>query len=147
METDETDTETELTGNQTGTESVGNRSEATVAGGLEENVAGALTYLFGFVTGFIFYLIEDDNEFVRFHAAQSIIVFGGLLVLSFAITFMQIFLEMMPAIGWIMSLTLGIFSTLLGPIAFILWIVLLVKAYKGQRYGLPIAGDMAEGWV
>lgn len=138
MATDEVKTETELADDY---------QETKVAGGLDENVAGALTYFLGFVTGLIFYLIEEDNEFVRFHAVQSMIVFGGLFVLSFAITFVQIFFELIPYVGWIFSLALGLVSMLLGPIAFVLWIVLLFKAYKGQRYALPGIGDMAEQYM
>lgn len=138
MATDEVKTETELADDY---------QETKAAGGLDENVAGALTYFLGFVTGLIFYLIEEDNEFVRFHAVQSMIVFGGLFVLSFAITFVQIFFELIPYVGWIFSLALGLVSMLLGPIAFVLWIVLLFKAYKGQRYALPGIGDMAEQYV
>lgn len=120
---------------------------AKIAGGLDENVAGLLTYVLGVITGLIFYLIEEENKFVRFHAAQSIIIFGGLIVLSIAITFIQVFLEFIPFVGWIFSLLFGLVWLLIGPIAFVLWIVLMYKAYQGERYKLPIAGDMAEGWV
>lgn len=140
MATDETKIETEP-------ELVDDYPEMKVAGGLDENVAGALTYALGFVTGLIFYLIEEDNEFVRFHAVQSMIAFGGLLVLSFAIGFLQLFFELIPFVGWMFSLALGLVSILLGPIAFVLWIVLLFKAYKGQRYALPGIGEMAERYV
>ena len=44
--------------------------------GLEDNIAGLLCYVAGWVSGLIFLLIETENKFVRFHAVQSIIVFG-----------------------------------------------------------------------
>ena len=101
------------------------------AGGLEENVAGALCYVLGWVTGLIFYLIETENQFVRFHAVQSMIVFGFLNAV--AVIF-----------GWIFW---GyIFNSVIGVLAFILWIILIIKAYQGVKYKLPIAGDMAEKW-
>mgnify|MGYP001075015846 CR=1 FL=1 len=100
--------------------------------GLEPNVAGLLCYLFGWVSGLIFFLIEKDS-FVRFHAMQSIIVFGAITVLSiiFGILFM------VPFVGAILGAILWI-GTL------ILWILLMVKAYQGERFKLPIAGDIAE---
>src|SRR5271168_1511846 len=52
--------------------------------GMSENVAGLLCYLLGWITGLIFYLI-DKRPFVRFHAAQSIVVFGGLNILSYVL--------------------------------------------------------------
>ena len=101
--------------------------------GLDENIAGLLCYVLGWVSGIIFLLIEQENKFVRFHAMQSILVFG-------IITLAMIVLGWIPVLG-------GIFSGFLGILAFILWIVLIVKAYQGTRYKLPWAGDQAEKWV
>jgi uncharacterized membrane protein len=99
--------------------------------GLEENVAGLLTYVLGFVTGIIFLLIEKDNKFVRFHAMQSIVVFGAFFVISLV-------LNVVPVIGTIVSVLI------LPPLSLIVWIVLMVKAYQGNCYKLPIAGDFSE---
>jgi uncharacterized membrane protein len=103
---------------------------AKTSTGLEENIAGLLCYLLGWVTGLIFLLIEKDNKFVRFHAMQSIIVFG-------LYTIVIIVLRFIPVIGWVLSGILGL-------IALILWIVLMVKAAQGEKYKLPWAGDLAE---
>jgi uncharacterized membrane protein len=97
--------------------------------GMEQNTAGLLCYVLGWVTGIIFLLLEKDNRFVRFHAIQSIIVFGFLNVLG-------IVLGLIPVIRW--------FTWIIGVIAFILWVVLMVKAYQGKMYKLPVAGDIAE---
>ncbi|MCA0991517.1 DUF4870 domain-containing protein [Pseudalkalibacillus hwajinpoensis] len=99
--------------------------------GLEENVAGLLTYVLGFVTGIIFLLIEKENKFVRFHAMQSIVVFGAFFVISLV-------LNVVPVIGTIVSVLI------LPPLSLIVWIVLMVKAYQGKQYKLPIAGDFSE---
>ncbi|WP_242688833.1 DUF4870 domain-containing protein [Bacillus sp. Cs-700] len=99
--------------------------------GLEENVAGLLTYVLGFVTGIIFLLIEKENKFVRFHAMQSIVVFGAFFVISLV-------LNVVPVIGTIVSVLI------LPPLSLIVWIVLMVKAYQGNHYKLPIAGDFSE---
>jgi uncharacterized membrane protein len=101
--------------------------------GMQANVAALLSYLAGFITGIIFYVIEKDNKFVRFHAMQSIIVFGALFVLNMILAFI-------PFIGWILMPVVSI-------VTLVLWILLMVKAYKGESFKLPIAGDMAEKQV
>jgi len=101
--------------------------------GLDENVAGLLSYLVGFITGILFFVLEKDNSFVRFHAMQSIITFGGIFVISLVLGFI-------PIIGWILALLLPF-------VALILWILLMVKAYQGERYKLPVVGDIAEKQV
>ena len=98
--------------------------------GLDENVAGLLCYVLGWVSGIIFLLLERENKFVRFHAIQSIVVFAVLSVAGIIL-------------GWIPILG-GAFSAIIGVLSFILWIVLMVKAYQGSRYKLPWAGDFAE---
>ena len=98
--------------------------------GMEQNVEGLLCYVVGWITGIVFLLLEKDNRFVRFHAIQSIVVFG-------AFTVLEIIFGFIPVIGWILNALLGI-------LAFILWIVLMVKAYQGQMFKLPVAGDIAE---
>jgi uncharacterized membrane protein len=98
--------------------------------GMQPNVAALLSYLVGFITGIIFYVIEKENKFVRFHAMQSIITFGFLFVLGFI-------LGVIPLIGWVLMPVLWIVEV-------VLWIVLMVKAYQGEKFKLPIAGDIAE---
>ena len=98
--------------------------------GLDENVAGLLCYVLGWLTGLVFLLIEKESEFVKFHAMQSLVVFLGITVLSIALGFI-------PYIGWVIS-------SMIGLIGLILWIVLMIKAYQGERWKVPIAGDFAE---
>ncbi|MBL7125026.1 MAG: DUF4870 domain-containing protein [Dehalococcoidales bacterium] len=101
--------------------------------GLAENVAGLLCYVLGWISGLVFILIEQENKLVRFHAMQSIIVFGTLTIANFI-------LGWIPFIGafliWLISL-LGL----------VLWIVLMIKAYQGTKYKLPWSGDLAEKWL
>jgi uncharacterized membrane protein len=98
--------------------------------GLDENVAGLLCYVVGWITGIIFLVLEKDNKFVRFHAIQSICVFG-------LFTAIEIVFGWIPFIGWVVN-------SIVGVIAFILWILLMVKAYQGQKWKLPWAGNFAE---
>jgi len=110
--------------------------------GIEANVAALLSYVAGWITGLIFLLIEKDNKFVRFHALQSIVLFGALtavwIILSvlsaiFLFTRLYFFFPLFRLIGillWLFSL--------------VFWIVLMVKAYQGEKFKLPIAGDIAD---
>ena len=104
--------------------------------GIEENVAGLLTYLVGWITGVVFLFIEQENSFVRFHAMQSIVVFVPLMILSWFIGFLPFdvfFLFVDADLGdalWLFTL--------------FLWLFLMYQAFQGRRYKLPFAGDFAE---
>lgn len=123
-----------------------------VVGGLEENVAGALTYVVGFITGLVFYLIEDDNEFVRFHAMQSMIVFGGLFVLGWVFSFLQAMFGFggfgfsfgVSMVSWLVGMVLWLVYMAVMVAAFVLWLTLMFKAHGGERWKVPIAGNIAE---
>lgn len=97
--------------------------------GLDENVAGFLCYLLGFITGIVFLVVEKKSRFVKFHAMQSTITFLGLFVISLVLGVIPIIHLLLFPI-WILSL--------------ILWLLLMVKALRGERYLLPIVGKMAE---
>jgi uncharacterized membrane protein len=121
-----------------------------VAGsGMSENVAAALSYVLGWVTGIIFFLI-DKRPYVRFHAAQSIVTFGGLHVI-------RIVVGVFFGVGWLFGGyhhysygTLGSFGlgvallALTGLISLLLWIVCMIKAAQGERFMVPIAGPIAQ---
>jgi len=102
--------------------------ETTV--GMEPRVAGLLCYLGAWVTGIIFFVLEQKNRWVRFHAAQSLLTFGGLLIIG-------IILGWIPFVG-------DVFAGIIGFTAFVLWIILMVKAYHGEHFKLAWVGDIAE---
>ncbi len=108
-------------------------SQAKTSTGMSQNVAGLLCYLAGWITGIIFLILEKDNRFVRFHAVQSIAA-------SVTLTVAFIILMFIPLIGWILLWILDI-------AAFIMWIVLMLKAYRGEQYKLPVFGNFAESQV
>ncbi len=113
--------------------------------GLSENVAGLLCYVFGWVTGLIFFLI-DKRPYVRFHASQSIVLFGGLHIVYFILGMvLGIGMFSFGGFGGFAGLGFGwaLFS-LLDLVIFILWILLMVKAYQGERFRVPIVADLAE---
>ena len=101
--------------------------------GLAPNVAGLLCYLGIWITGIVFFVLEQKNKWVRFHAAQSIIVFGVLFVTGMVL-------------GWIPFIGHGL-ASIVGIVGFILWIVLMVKAYNGELFKVVAAGDIAERMV
>ncbi|MCL4845810.1 MAG: DUF4870 domain-containing protein [Acidobacteria bacterium] len=101
--------------------------------GLDANLAALVCYVLGFVTGIVMLVIEKDSKFVRFHAMQSVMTFLGLFAINIVLGFI-------PILGWLISL-------LLLPVTVILWLVLMFKAYQGEKFKLPIVGDMAEQQV
>ena len=108
---------------------------------MAENVAGLLCYVLGWITGLIFYFV-DKRPFVRFHAAQSIVVFGGLHILQIVLgVFFGFSIFMTGFAGF--SFAWALYS-LIGLVAFVLWIVLMIKAHQGQRFRVPVAADIAE---
>lgn len=112
------------------TKTANSEEEKKSSTGLEENVGGLLAYLLGFISGIVFLLIEKENAFIRFHAMQSVILFGFFFVFGFVVNFI-------PIVGLFVSL-------LMAPVTLVLWIVLMVKAYQGEKYHLPVTGKMAE---
>ena len=106
---------------------VGERSST----GLDANLAAALAYLAGFVTGIVFLIVEKESGYVRFHAMQSTVLFVAVLVLSVA-------LNSLPLLGPIL------YAFIVFPAVVILWLVMMFKAYSGDRFKLPLVGDFAE---
>ena len=98
--------------------------------GLKANIAALVCYLGVWITGLIFLFIEKKSPFVRFHAAQSLVTFGILGILT-------VILRYIPYIWWL--------STIVGLLTFVLWLVLMYKAYQGESYKLPLFGDIAAG--
>ncbi len=113
--------------------------------GLNERTAAVLSYLAGWITGIIFFVIEN-NKFVRFHAMQSILVFGSISVVLTVISFLRTILLAVFRLGGglVLLRLLGLVSSLLWIGMLILWVILMVKANQGETFKLPIAGDIAE---
>jgi uncharacterized membrane protein len=110
---------------------------ATVTTGLTDNLAGALAYVTILpAIGFLLLVPYNKNRFVRFHSFQCIFLNIAWLVLWFG-------LSVVPLLGWVGFLLLP----LLGFIGLILGIVLIIKAYQGQTFKLPVIGDLAEKYA
>ena len=117
--------------------------------GLDENIAALLSYIFGWVSGLIFFLIEKDSRLVRFHAMQSLLfnVLVGVVLIALWIVLFVVFM--------IASQISGALTTLLSLVSLLIWgvfglavlagfILCLVKAFQGQYFKLPLIGNFAE---
>lgn len=102
------------------------QNEATA--GLDKTTAAALSYVLGPITGVVFYVISKD-PFVRFHALQSIVVFGILVLVQMILGATIIFVFLLP---------------LISILSFILWLVLIYKAWLGEEWLVPVLGDVVE---
>jgi uncharacterized membrane protein len=105
--------------------------EARSALGCTANVAAALAYVLGWISGAVVLVLERDNRFVRFHALQSVLVFGVLSVAWFVGL-------SIPVLGWLVSFIV------IPPLSAVLWLLLMFKAYQGERFKVPFAGDVAD---
>ena len=124
------------------------KSDSTM--NMEENVASMVCYIGTWVTGLIFYFMEKKNKTVRFHAMQSILTFLPLMIISYALWWIGIpkwsygggyygfgnFDPGIPALVWI---SYGLWA-----LTGILWLILVFKSYQGEKFKLPIVGDIAE---
>ena len=99
--------------------------------GLDANLAAALSYLLGFVSGAVFLVLEKENRFVRFHALQSVLAFGG-------VTLLWVLLNAVPILGFVLGVLVII------PASAIIWLLLMFKAYQGEEFKLPVVGPIAE---
>jgi uncharacterized membrane protein len=114
----------------------------TAAAGLTDNLAGLLCYVFGFITGILFLVLEpyNRNKFIRFHAFQAIFFNIAIIAVMIALSIVGVALHMIPMMWALMGLLHLV--AWLGSLA--VWIFLMIKAYQGQCWKLPVVGDLAE---
>lgn len=117
--------------------------------GLDENVAALLSYIFNWVSGLVFFLIEKSSRLVRFHAMQSILLTVIGFVLFLVLWFGWIIFAIIGAM--IADFLPGLISLVFGLLLFVFWvgiviawIMCLIKAYQGQYFKLPLIGNLAE---
>ena len=108
---------------------------------MSENLAATLSYALGWLTGLIFYLI-DKRPYVRFHAAQSMVIFGGLHILTFVV---GAFFGLSWITGGWAGFSLGLtLYRILHLVSVVLCVVLMIKAHQGERFRVPFAADLSE---
>ncbi len=108
---------------------------------MDDNMAGALCYLLGFITGIVFLVLEPYSKrpFVRFHAFQSILFSVGWIAISIALSIVFLILGAILHM-WLLFVPLRMLIGLLG---FVLWIVCMFKAYNREMFQLPVVGPIA----
>lgn len=152
MEANPTDVDTSIPPE---TDEGSDASTVETGSGLDENVAGALAYGLGVLTGVVFYVIEQENEFVRFHAAQSIVVFSLIFVATVGLGIVGALVSALFFtgstggffVGSIFSLVLTLAWFAVSVVAFGLWIYLMVRAYQGRTPRVPVAAGIADKLV
>jgi uncharacterized membrane protein len=116
---------------------------ASASAVIEENVAGALCYLVGVLTGVLFLVIEpySRNPAVRFHAFQSIFAWIAAMIIGMVLSTVGYVIGALPFIGWLLNILLWLAFSL-GVV--VLWLLLMFKAYNKERFVLPVIGPWAE---
>jgi uncharacterized membrane protein len=111
--------------------------------GMEENLASALCYLLGILTGVLFLVLEPykNNRTIRFHAFQSIFMWCAVFAVFIVLTVIGTILAMIPVLGWIVAAVLHGVAVLA---ALGLWLFLMYKAYNKEKFVLPLIGPLAE---
>jgi|SRR4026208_652591 uncharacterized membrane protein len=117
--------------------------------GLDENIAALLSYVFGWVSGLIFFLMEKDSRLVKFHAMQSIllnavaIVVGIVLWVGWVVVAL-ILTQVSEVLASLVSIVMGLLMFVLYVGVFIAFVMCLIKAYQKQYFKLPVIGNFAE---
>jgi uncharacterized membrane protein len=109
--------------------------------GLDPRVAAALSYLVGWFTGVLFLILERDNRYVRFHAMQSLVGLGGLFIVWAGLFLISVIVMFFSAVMFRLLMWIALGAWLL---SLIVWLICMLKAYLGEVWKLPIAGDVAE---
>ena len=117
--------------------------------GLDENVAALLSYIFTWVTGLVFFLIEKNSRFVRFHAMQAILLGGGALVLGIVLWIAWVVLAIIMAmvsdvLASLVGIVVGLVIFVFYIAVLVAWVLCLIKAYQKQYFKLPVLGNFAE---
>src|SRR5438094_7881299 len=108
--------------------------------GMDERLERVLAYSLGWISGLILFFLEKNRN-VRWHAAQSMVTFGILSILMFAVSMLRNFLAWIPLIGWLTSAGLGLLISALWGVMVILWVWLMVMGCVEVDYRVPIASD------
>jgi uncharacterized membrane protein len=117
--------------------------------GLDENLAALLSYVVGWISGLIFFLIEKDSRLVRFHAMQSILLNVAAAIVGVALWFLSLISwvlvsQISGVLSFLISVVVGLVAFVLGLGFFIAVIMCLIKAYQNQYFKLPVIGNLAE---
>ncbi len=119
------------------------KPEAESSTGMSANVAGLLCYVAGWITGIVFVVLEKKSTFVKFHAWQSIMIFGVLMVAHLILsTILRAIAVATFSPG--LAIFAGVLGTIIWILMVVLWIILVIQAGTGKMWKVPGAGDWAE---
>jgi uncharacterized membrane protein len=120
------------------------RAQGTV-GALRENMAGVLAY-FTFLPAIVFLVAEpySKNRFVRFHSLQCLLLWGAAVLFAIALKLASVVLLIIPVLGPLLVTVVGAVIVLAGVL---IWLVLVIKAFQGEMFRLPVLGDFAEHYA
>ena len=107
---------------------------------LDPNLAAALSYLLGCISGILFFVLETQNKRIRFHALQSILIFTVLTLLSLGSALLAILTDFVP---------FRLASSTIWILHFVVWLVMIITSYQGKTLKIPGIGDFAQeqvGW-
>lgn len=119
----------------------------TTATSMEDRKAAVWSYALWWVSGIVFFFLRRRNPFVRFHAAQSTVFFGGVFIIISALYLLLGLISPIPILGFVLGPVLSCLAGLLFIPAALVWVFLMVQAYRGVTIKLPIVGDYAEALV
>lgn len=109
--------------------------------GLDPNLAAGLAVLFAPISSLVFYLIEKNSRYVRFHAAQSLVFGGALFVAWIVLSIASFVLALIPILGAIIAMVLSLALMAAG---FVGWLILLIKAFTGSEWQMPVVAPYAH---
>jgi uncharacterized membrane protein len=115
--------------------------------GLDANIAAALSYFFGLLSGALFFAMENDSRFVKFHAMQSMLVSVAAIVVYIVYTIVFMILWRLPFIGWIAGIFASLGWLVLALACLGIWLYCMFRAFQGERFKLPFIGEVAEKQV
>ncbi|MFL5624406.1 MAG: DUF4870 domain-containing protein [Ktedonobacteraceae bacterium] len=119
--------------------------------GLNARTEALLSYLLGWVSGLIFFVIERKNRFVRFHAAQSFLFFGSLSIVFFVLRLIGYFVGIIPFLGGLLGFVLNPLLACLTSVVLIaaglIWVFLMIQSYRGVTVRLPFFSNYADSLV
>jgi len=121
----------------------GSSAHDSTSTGLNARNEAVFSYLIGWLSGLVFFLIERKNRFVRFHAAQSFIFFGAVFIIYVILRL----IALIPLLGFLLGPILGVVTFIVLALAFLIWLFMMFQAYRGVYFRLPIVSGYAENLV
>jgi len=110
---------------------------------MDPKVSAGLGYLI-WILGVIFFFIEKQNRFVRFHNMQAILL-GVTLVVAWIVLFFLVIVAAFAS-GTLSGLIFSLGSFVVGVGGFVAWLIAMINAFQGKFFKLPVIGDLAEKW-